>query len=86
VSLAAGLDGIQRGLDPGEPGAGGRPELPPTLLHAVDALTADPVVTAALDKAGAGVAAYLAGVKRDEFLDWHATVGPWGSGPLPTAF
>jgi len=86
VSLAAGLDGIQRGLDPGEPGAGGRPELPPTLLHAVDALTADPVVTAALDKAGAGVAAYLAGVKRDEFLDWHATVGPWEVDRYLTAF
>src|SRR5882757_8991753 len=86
VSLAAGLDGVQRGLDPGEPGAGGRPELPPTLLHAVDALTADPVVTAALDTAGAGVAEYLAGVKRAEFLDWHATVGPWEVDRYLTAF
>ncbi|MGH1555919.1 hypothetical protein ACRAWF_41160 [Streptomyces sp. L7] len=35
AALAAGLDGIERGLDPGEPGATGKgPELPPTLLHA----------------------------------------------------
>ena len=79
AALAAGLDGVERSLDPGEPGArdGGRPELPPTLLHAVDALEADPVVCGALDVAGPGVAAYFAGLKRDEFFAWHNTVTPW---------
>src|SRR5512143_1994136 len=41
VTLAAGLDGVERGLDPGLPGAGGDEVtrlLPATLLHAVEAL------------------------------------------------
>ena len=38
----------------------GRSSLPPTLLHAVDELEADPVVTGVLDAAGDGVAAYFA--------------------------
>ncbi len=56
-TLTAGLDGVARSLDPGPPGTpdapSDGPELPPTLLHAVDALLADPVVTGALDGAGA---------------------------------
>ncbi|MEV7084655.1 type III glutamate--ammonia ligase [Streptomyces sp. NPDC093085] len=55
AALAAGLDGIERSLDPGEPGDARatalRPELPPTLLHAVEALAGDPVVSGALDVA-----------------------------------
>jgi glutamine synthetase len=85
ASLAAGLDGIGRRLDPGLPGAE-RPELPPTLLHAVDALTADPVVSGALDAAGAGVSAYFAALKREEFLDWHGSVGAWEIDRYLTAF
>jgi glutamine synthetase len=90
VALAAGLDGIERDLHPGAPGTGGevatRPELPPTLLHAVEALTGDPVVTAALDAAGPGVADYFATLKRTEFLDWHNTVGDWEHDQYLTAF
>ncbi|GHE90842.1 glutamine synthetase [Amycolatopsis deserti] len=83
AALAAGLDGIERGLDPD---TAGRPELPPTLLHAIDALGADPVVTAALDAAGPGVAEYFAGLKREEFFDWHGTVGSWEHDRYLTAF
>jgi glutamine synthetase len=90
VALGAGLDGVTREVDPGEPGSGehtnGRPELPPTLLHAVEALESDPVVTAALDAAGPGVGAYFAAVKREEFFDWHATVGSWEHDRYLTAF
>jgi glutamine synthetase len=90
AALAAGLDGIDRDLDPGAPGSGPdavvRPELPPTLLHAVEALTADPVVVGALDGAGPGVAEYFAALKREEFLDWHSTVGPWEHDRYLTAF
>ena len=88
ATLAAGLDGIAREADPGGPGAEGvtRHELPPTLLHAVEALSADPVVTGALDAAGPGVAEYFAALKRDEFFDWHATVGSWEHDRYLTAF
>ncbi|WP_319053982.1 type III glutamate--ammonia ligase [Streptomyces europaeiscabiei] len=87
AALAAGLDGIERGLDPGEPGAAGKgPELPPTLLHAVEALQADEVISGALDEAGTGVSRYFADLKREEFFDWHATVGPWELDRYLTAF
>lgn len=87
AALAAGLDGIERGLDPGEPGAGGKgPELPPTLLHAVEALQTDEVISGALDVAGSGVSRYFADLKRQEFFDWHATVGPWELDRYLTAF
>ncbi|MEU7812505.1 type III glutamate--ammonia ligase [Pseudonocardia sp. NPDC049154] len=88
AALAAGLDGIARDVDPGAPGADGvlRPELPPTLLHAVEALAADPVVTAGLDAAGPGVAEYFAALKREEFFDWHGTVGSWEHDRYLTAF
>jgi len=90
AALAAGLDGIAREVDPGAPGTGSdaieRPELPPTLLHAIEALTADPVVAAALDCAGPGVAQYFAALKREEFLEWHSTVGAWEHDRYLTAF
>jgi glutamine synthetase len=87
VVLAAGLDGIERELDPGEPGDKSKgADLPPTLLHAVEALGADPVVCDALDAVGPGVAEYLAGLKRDEFFEWHATVGDWEHDHYLTAF
>ena len=74
AALAAGLDGVDRGLDPDRDA---NRDLPPTLLHAADALDADAVVGGALDAAGPGVAAYFTGLQREEFLDWHATVGEW---------
>lgn len=88
VTLAAGLDGVERSLDPGAPGAkdGTAQDLPPTLLHAVDALEADPVLCGALDVVGPGVAAYFAGLKREEFFAWHNTVTPWEVEHYLTAF
>lgn len=84
--LGAGLDGIKRSLDPGAVGAQGPDTLPPTLLHAVDALESDPVVTGVLNAAGDGVAAYFAGIKREEFFAYHGTVTPWEIDSYLTAF
>jgi glutamine synthetase len=86
--LAAGLDGVERALDPGAPGADSpaRRDLPPTLLHAVEALDADPVVAAGLDAAGPGVADYFAALKRAEFFEWHSDVGSWEHDRYLTAF
>src|SRR5699024_10159332 len=79
VQLAAGLDGIRRDLDPGPPATvtPATQTLPPTLLHAVEALVADDVVRSALDVCGDGVAEYYADLKRDEFTAWHNTVTQW---------
>ncbi|MBF6359685.1 type III glutamate--ammonia ligase [Nocardia farcinica] len=88
AALAAGLDGVDRALDPGAPGAGARhgDMLPMTLLHAMDALDADPVISAALDGAGPGVAAYFSRLKREEFFAWHNTVSAWEIDHYLTAF
>ena len=69
-------------------------ELPLTLLHAVEALEADGVVAGTLDAAlpedwpedEQRVSAYFAGLKRDEFFDWHAAVTPWEVDKYLTAF
>jgi glutamine synthetase len=91
AQLAAGLDGIDRGLDPGEPnrdnlhvlsaeevaGRGIR-ALPPTLLHAADELVADDVLREALGKTPDGYYVdYYAKVKREEFHAWHSVVSDW---------
>jgi glutamine synthetase len=87
AALAAGLDGVRRQLDPGAPGAAGdRPTLPPTLLHAVEALEADSVVAGALDAAGPGVSSYFADLKREEFFEWHGQVTSWEVDRYVTAF
>lgn len=89
VVLAAGLDGIAQGLDPGEPGANPgkpRPILPPTLLHAVEAMMADREVCGALDAAGAPVSKYFAELKRAEFFVWHSAVSEWEVDSYLTAF
>lgn len=86
--LAAGLDGQARELDPGEPGTGvGRP-LPPTLLHAVDALRADPLLLGLLDIADVKerVAGYYCERRAEEFLTWHGQVTPWEVDRYLTAF
>ncbi|MEV6591820.1 type III glutamate--ammonia ligase [Streptomyces acidicola] len=79
-ALAAGLDGIARALEPGEPGVtDGGPRLPRTLLDAVHALEGDDVVRGVLDLVdpSAGVSDYYAELKREEFYSWHNTVSPW---------
>lgn len=88
AALGAGLDGIARKLDPGPVGAasdGARP-LPATLLHAVDDLVVDDVITGVLDAVGDGVATYFADLKREEFFAYHGTVSPWEVQQYLTAF
>jgi glutamine synthetase len=91
VQLAAGLDGIDRGLDPGDPNrdnlhalpAGevarrGIATMPPTLQHAVEELVADDVLRAALGKTPDGdYVDYYAQVKSEEFRAWHSVVTDW---------
>ncbi|MDT9593995.1 type III glutamate--ammonia ligase [Nocardioides zeae] len=92
ATIGAGLDGIERDLDPGSVGGDNgttRDPLPRTLLHAVEALEADPVVGAALDVAGGGehaVAAYFAESKRAEFFAYHARVTSWEIDHYLTAY
>ncbi len=91
VQLAAGLDGMDRKLDPGEPNlanlyelsagevaARGIRSMPSTLLDAVGELADDGVLREALGKArGEDYIDYYAKVKREEFLSWHAEVTEW---------
>lgn len=91
AQLAAGLDGIDRGLDPGEPNQDnlfvlsadeiarrGIRTMPPTLLHAMDELVADNVMRDALGKTPDGdYVDYYAKVKREEFHAWHSVVSDW---------
>jgi glutamine synthetase len=91
VIVGAMLDGIDRKLDPGTPNSSnlytvGQEELdkrgirpmPPTLLHAVEVLEADPVLRAALGKTRDGdYIDYYASVKRQEFFSFHSQVTPW---------
>jgi glutamine synthetase len=91
AQLAAGLDGIDNKIDPGEPNldnlyvaspeeiaARGIVSMPPTLLHAMDALVADEVIRDALGKTRDGdYIDYFAKTKREEFLAWHSHVSSW---------
>lgn len=91
VLAAAGLDGIERDLDPGDPSEDNLYELsmsevahrdirmmPVTLIHALDELAADDVVKGALgDVPGGTYADYFIEVKRAEFNDYHAQVSNW---------
>lgn len=89
--LAAGMDGIERGLDPGQPiednlfvlsaqeiADRGIQHLPRTLDRAVDELVTDDVLRTALGPVGNGdFIDYYAEVKRAEFEDYHSTVSLW---------
>jgi glutamine synthetase len=86
--VAAGLDGIHRKLDPGEPIKGknmytvtldevkrsGLGLIPQSLPEALDAFEADPVIQGAL---GPELAAEFLKVKRQEWVRYHNTVSPW---------
>lgn len=88
AQIAAGLDGVDRGLDPGDPNtenlyemdpdevaARGIRSLPITLLHAVEELVTDDVLRQGLGTTPQGdYIDYYAAVKRREFTDWHAAV------------
>ena len=91
VMLAAGLDGIDRGLDPGNPNqdnlyelpleevqARGIKVVPATLPQAIDELVRDDVLREALGKVpGGDYVDYFAQTKRDEFAEFHRTVSDW---------
>jgi glutamine synthetase len=87
LMLAAGLEGVREGLDPGEPHHedmyGHAPEelarmgvrfLPRTLAQAVDALEADPLARRAL---GPLMHRTFVDLKRAEWDEYHAHVADW---------
>lgn len=89
--LAAGLDGVDKALDPGEPvrddlfalspgevAARGIERLPGTLADAVTEFTGDKVLRAAFGEVRSGdYVDYYADVKRREFQEYHAEVSAW---------
>ena len=91
VMLAAGMDGIQNKLDPGEPRAGnlyttsgeelekeGIELLPANLLDATRELERDDVLREALGEArDEDYVDYFIRVKRDEWTRYHEQVTPW---------
>ena len=91
VLLAAGLDGIDRGLHPGEPvtdnlfalplqevARRGIQHLPKTLDRAIEELVADSVLRTALGPVPDGdFIDYFAQVKQAEFDAYHSTVSDW---------
>jgi glutamine synthetase len=91
VILAAGLDGIERKLDAGEPNAEnlyavphdelrsrGFETLPTNLLDATHELERDEVMRAALGKCrNEDYVDYFIRVKRDEWNRYHEQVTPW---------
>jgi glutamine synthetase len=91
VVLAAGLDGIENKLDPGDPNAGnmyttseedlqkrGVDLLPANLLDATRELENDDVMRAALGRAkDEDYLDYYIRVKRDEWGRYHEQVTPW---------
>jgi glutamine synthetase len=91
VTLAAGLDGIERGLDPGQPNLDNLYEvpeaelrrrgidiLPGNLLDATRALAGDQVLREALGMAvGEDYVDYYVRVKQAEWTDYHSQVSDW---------
>ena len=85
--LAAGLEGIERGLDPGDPiplnmyeqtdeqlRTLGVSTLPRTLLEAVEALDRD---TLAEEVLGPDLKASFVELKTREWWDYHNTISSW---------
>jgi glutamine synthetase len=92
VTLAAGLDGIERGLEPGEPTTElnlheltedqrselGVELLPATLLDATRELEKDDVIRKALGTTEReDYVDYYVRVKQREFREWHDQVSQW---------
>ncbi|RBY90807.1 glutamine synthetase family protein [Blastococcus sp. TF02A-26] len=78
AQLVAGLDGVDRGLDPGpsadQPYATEAPRLPTSLTEAVRALDGDTELRALL---GPALVDHYAGVKRAEVARFEAAVTDW---------
>jgi glutamine synthetase len=72
MHVAAVLDGVERDLDPGKPGVGGR--LPRTLLEASEALAADALAEEVL---GPELHGDLVAAQRREWEEHHALVTQW---------
>jgi glutamine synthetase len=89
--IDAGLDGIQRRLDPGpachddlyETDRPDLPRLPSSLDAALDALQADAVVAAGL---GPELVANFVALKREESRAWRQHVSDWERARYATAF
>ena len=91
VILAAGLDGIENKLDPGDPNSGnlytrsaeelakaGVETLPSNLLEATRELERDDVLREALGRGrDEDYVDYFVRVKRDEWTRYHEQVTPW---------
>jgi len=89
--LASGLDGIEKGLDAGEPNSEnlytisyeelrgrGLETLPSNLLEATQELERDDVLREALGRGrGEDYVDYFVKVKRDEWARYHEQVTPW---------
>jgi glutamine synthetase len=100
VVLAAGLDGIEKGLDAGEPNAEnlytsshddlrarGLQTLPSNLMEATQELEQDEVMREALGKCrGEDYVDYFIKVKRDEWNRYHEQVTPWEINEYLTRF
>jgi glutamine synthetase len=98
--LASGLDGIENGIDAGEPNsenlyehsydeltARGLRALPANLLEAIGELESDDVLRAALGVArNEDYIDYYARVKRDEWFRYHEQVTPWEINEYLTRF
>ncbi|MFD9908780.1 type III glutamate--ammonia ligase [Streptomyces sp. NPDC059063] len=94
--LAAGLDGIDRGIDPGAPdetnleSAAAPPgvlPLPATLSEAAYAVSGDVVLREAFGKVEGGeFVDYYAQLKQAEFAEYHRRVGAWEIERYLTAF
>jgi glutamine synthetase len=95
--IAAGLDGIERKLDPGDPKIGrnmyetplddaraeGLRFIPQSLAEAIDEFEADEVVQSAL---GPELAREFIDVKRREWVRYHSAVGRWETDEYLTLF
>jgi glutamine synthetase len=100
AELAAGLDGIENGLDAGDPNAEnlyvrsheelsgrGLRTLPANLLEAIGALEQDDVLRGALGRGrGEDYIDYYARVKRDEWFRYHEQVTAWELNEYLTRF
>lgn len=87
LALAAGLEGVREGIDPGSPNednlyaiseeerrSRGIEFLPQTLQEAVAAFAADPLVEQTL---GTALRDEFVKYKGDEWQEYHLTVSPW---------
>jgi glutamine synthetase len=91
VHVAAALDGIERGLDPGQPcredtfrsGAGTHDRLPRNLLEAVEALDRDPLAGEVL---GQELHRDYVAAKVREWDEFHTRVSDWERQRYLTAF